>query len=227
MNNPPRILLADDDPLNRQLMTRRLAGNGFELLEAGSGQACLEMLNAHPCDLVLLDINMPGMSGLDVVKKIRQKWTHDMLPVILVTALGEPADVVAGLDAGANDYIAKPFEVAVLLARVQVALKIRRNVELLMEAERQRVIVETLGNACNQLSQPLTAITMMLEGLIADSAKSQGQVRDLTRILNWMQEAGSLIHKLRQVAREQGAASYTQRMELLVRGVVPMGGQKF
>ncbi|HTW93353.1 MAG TPA: response regulator [Tepidisphaeraceae bacterium] len=226
MNNPPRILLVDDDPLNRQLMSRRLSGNGFDLVEASDGRKCLELLTAHPCDLVLLDINMPGMSGLDVVKQIRRKWTHDMLPVILVTALGEPADVVAGLEAGANDYISKPFELPVLLARVQVGLKIKHNVELLMEAERQRVLVETLGNACNQLSQPLTAITMMLEGLIAGSGKSPDQVRDLTRILNWMQEAGALIHKLRQVAREQGSASYTQRMEQLDRDVVPLGAPK-
>ena len=101
-----------------------------------------------------------------MLRHVREHFTHDALPVILVTALGESEDIVNGLNAGANDYVVKPVNLAVLLARMQVSLKIKFGIGLLMEAERQRVLVEALKETCHQLAQPMTAITMTLESLI-------------------------------------------------------------
>ena len=104
--------------------------------------SCLKRIESEVPDVILLDVQMdPGMSGLEVLREVRKHFTHDRLPVILVTSLGESEDIVAGLEAGANDYVIKPVNLPVLLARMDVSLKIKFGINLLMEAERQRRVL--------------------------------------------------------------------------------------
>ncbi len=115
MSEPPRILVAEDEELSRDMLVRRLAKSGFAVEAVADGRSCLAALEKQAPDLALLDIQMPGASGMEVVREIRKRFTHDTLPVILVTALGESDDIVRGLDAGANDYVVKPIIFPVLL----------------------------------------------------------------------------------------------------------------
>lgn len=129
----PKILVVDDIPANTQILTMHLEDEGYELMEASSGQAALELLEEHGdgIDLLLLDVVMPEMSGLDVLTEIGRKPELENIPVILVTANGDDHNVAEGLDLGAFDYIIKPYSLVVLLARVRAALREKERLDLL------------------------------------------------------------------------------------------------
>jgi CheY-like chemotaxis protein len=126
VSEPATILVVDDLPANRDLMTRRLERSGFRVLSAASGPEALETLRRQPVDLVLLDIMMPGMTGLEVLKTVRLDRSPAALPVIMVTAKTDSQDVVEALSLGANDYVTKPVDYPVALARIRTHLGIRQ-----------------------------------------------------------------------------------------------------
>lgn len=119
------ILVVDDNEMNRDMLSRRLQRNGFTADTAEDGPTALRALESGDYALVLLDIMMPGMSGMEVLARIRESQDGTELPVIMATAKDQPSDIVAALEAGANDYVTKPLELKVVLARVntQLALK--------------------------------------------------------------------------------------------------------
>ena len=114
------ILVIDDERSILRFLRVSLEENGFEMLEASSGKAALELAAAKKPSVILLDLSLPDIDGLEVLKRLRQ-WTS--APVIVVSARGEQADKIAGLDRGADDYLTKPFGVEELLARIRVALR--------------------------------------------------------------------------------------------------------
>jgi DNA-binding response OmpR family regulator len=116
-----RILAIDDDPAVTSLLKRGLAYEGYAVDVAGSGEAGLALAREHHPDLAILDIMMPGMSGLEVLRRLHA--ADPQLPVIMLTARDAPADQVQGLEAGADDYVVKPFTFEVLLARVRAQLR--------------------------------------------------------------------------------------------------------
>lgn len=118
-----RILAVDDEEHILELIQYNLRKNGFEVLTAVSGEGALKVLAQETVDLVLLDIMMDGMDGIEVLKQIRGDKELEDLPVILLTARGEEIDKVIGLELGADDYIAKPFGVHELPARVKAVLR--------------------------------------------------------------------------------------------------------
>lgn len=116
----PLVLVVDDERAIQRFLRPSLEEAGFAVLEASTGKAALEYAAAKKPSVVLLDLSLPDMDGLEVLKKLRE-WTS--APVIVVSARGEEADKIAGLDQGADDYLAKPFGVSELLARIRVALR--------------------------------------------------------------------------------------------------------
>jgi two-component system, OmpR family, KDP operon response regulator KdpE len=115
-----RILVVDDDPQIRRVMRVSLTGQGYEVTDAMTGETALEALRAAAFDLVLLDMNMPGMGGLETCRLIR---AQSEIAIIMLTVRDGEADKVAALDAGADDYVTKPFNTAELLARMRAALR--------------------------------------------------------------------------------------------------------
>ncbi len=122
----PRLLVVDDDPSARELLARRFQRQGFRVDTARDGLEGLRRIEADPPDLVLLEILMPGMNGLEVLERMRRSHGRAELPVILATALDGSEDVVEGLSRGANDYVTKPLDFPVVLARVQTQLELHR-----------------------------------------------------------------------------------------------------
>ncbi len=121
------LLLVDDDAMNRDALSRRLMRNGYSVLTAGSGQEALEALAGQQrVDAVLLDVMMPGMSGIETLKRLRQSRAISELPVIMVTANDRSEDVVEALSVGANDYVTKPIDFPVALARIRTQVTTRR-----------------------------------------------------------------------------------------------------
>ena len=116
----PTILIVDDEPQIRRVMRTTLTSQGYSVIEAKSGEEALEKLRAERADLILLDVNMPGMSGLDTCRAIRR--TSDV-PIIMLTVRNTEKDKVQALDAGADDYVVKPFGAEELMARIRAALR--------------------------------------------------------------------------------------------------------
>jgi len=116
-----KILIVEDEPNVVSVLTRGLNGEGFETSVAPDGSIALEMVSAHTFDLIVMDIMLPGINGLDLCKQVKNKYPH--IPVIMLTALGTTENIVTGLDNGADDYLVKPFKIAELSARIRTILR--------------------------------------------------------------------------------------------------------
>jgi DNA-binding response OmpR family regulator len=119
----PRVLVIEDDPDIRELIRYNLEQEGFKVREASTGEEGLVTARTKRTDIVLLDLMLPGMQGLEFCRSFRSKDETRSTPLIIVTAKGEEADIVAGLEMGADDYITKPFSTRELVARVRSALR--------------------------------------------------------------------------------------------------------
>src|ERR1700754_2377234 len=120
---PLRILIVDDEPPIRRFLRTALAAQDYRVEEAPDGEAALEFLKRNPVDLMVLDLGLPGMDGLDVVRRLRQEGNP--LPIVILSSRDDEAGKVAALDLGADDYVSKPFGVEELSARIRAALRHR------------------------------------------------------------------------------------------------------
>jgi phosphoserine phosphatase RsbU/P len=130
------LLVVDDDRLICEMMARDLRRKGHEVSVATRGEDALTLVERQPIDLILLDVMMPGMSGMEVLRRIRLSHAPIDLPIIMATALGESSDIVKALDLGANDYVTKPLDLEVVIARVHTHLLLKRSVEQIRQLER-------------------------------------------------------------------------------------------
>jgi sigma-B regulation protein RsbU (phosphoserine phosphatase) len=120
------ILVVDDDEMNRDMLSRRLARSGYAVTLAKDGLEALQRIDEQPFDLVLLDVMMPGMDGLQVLEQVRRTKSRSELPIVMATAKDASDDLVHALKLGANDYVTKPLDFPVVLARVQTQLSLRK-----------------------------------------------------------------------------------------------------
>lgn len=118
-----RVLIVEDEPDIRDLVVHHLKREGYQVSAAASGEEALRQVRAAPPDLVLLDLMMPAMDGLEVCRRLRQDPATASLPIVMLTAKGDEVDRVLGLEFGADDYIVKPFSPKELLARVRAVLR--------------------------------------------------------------------------------------------------------
>ena len=125
MRNPPRILVVDDNPTNIKILQTRLAKEGYDIVVAGDGMEALAAAREQLPDLILLDIMMPKLDGLEVCRQLRADANFPFTPIILVTAMADTRDVVAGLEAGGDEYLTKPIDHGALAARVRSMLRIK------------------------------------------------------------------------------------------------------
>jgi len=125
MRNPPLILVVDDNPANVDILDTRLKSRGYEVITATDGEAALMRTSEALPDLVLLDIMMPKIDGLEVCRRLKADASLPFIPVIMVTAKADTKDIVAGLEAGADDYLTKPIDQSALIARVRSMLRIK------------------------------------------------------------------------------------------------------
>ncbi len=143
---PNRLLIVDDNELNRDMLARRLERKGYVVGQAESAQQLLHRIKQDGADLVLLDIEMPDVSGLEALKTIRGVYSSIELPIIMVTAKNQSEDIVKALEQGANDYLTKPVDFPVALARIATQLSHKRAQEALRESEERYALAAQGSN---------------------------------------------------------------------------------
>jgi class 3 adenylate cyclase len=196
-SGPATMLIVDDLEENREILCRFLQTKGYRVVEAGSGEEALRVVDTERVDLVVLDVMMPGLSGIEVLERLRRRYEPTRLPVIMATAKDRPEDIVQALALGANDYIAKPVDLTVLLARAETQLSVKRLTE---ELElRNRFIRTAFGRylsdevVASLLSRPeglqlggtQQTVTLLMSDLRGfSSLTSQLQPRQVVRLLN-------------------------------------------
>jgi diguanylate cyclase (GGDEF)-like protein len=170
----PRLLIVDDISDNRAILTRRFQRRGFDVVEAECGLTAIELIEKHSFDLVLLDVMMPGIDGIETLKRIRSRNSASALPVIMVTAKSESGNIVDALELGANDYVTKPVDFAVALARVNTQISRKRAEEqvTLVNVELRRAN-EDLERRVEERTSRLIDANQRLKVEIADREESQ------------------------------------------------------
>ena len=136
VDQPARVLVVDDHPINLQLLQAYLAAVDCSVLTAASGTEALEIFAEHRPDLVLLDVDMPGLNGFEVCRRLKSTPAGRLVPVVMITALNQVGDRVAALEAGADDFMSKPVERSELVARTRSALRLKTTIDNLESAER-------------------------------------------------------------------------------------------
>lgn len=166
-NGDISLLVVDDSEPSREALSRRLQRRGYRVASAPDGARALELVAREPFDLVLLDVMMPGVNGLDVLRQIRQDRSATDLPVIMATARDGSEDLVEALALGANDYVTKPLDFAVVLARVQTQLALRDAVQRLVRLEERLSERNAELEAANEkLHQDLRAAARVQEAFL-------------------------------------------------------------
>lgn len=155
-----KILVIDDLPENVFILQDRLVQEGYDVTTAYGGTDGLEKAYSTLPDLILLDVMMPDMSGFDVCKTLINDVRTKHIPIILVTAKAGADDMKEGLEAGAFDYIKKPFNRTELMARVKSALKLSEANQQLLEIEKKATFVATIVTANHKIKQPLTLLSL-------------------------------------------------------------------
>jgi adenylate cyclase len=159
MHNPPRILIVDDNETNRDILRTRLQPQGYDLLEACDGEEALAAARAHLPDLILLDVMMPKIDGIEVCRQLKADAGLPFIAIILVTAKADSKDVVGGLEAGADEYLTKPVDQAALVARVKSMLRMK---ELTDKVSAQAADLATWNHTLEErVEQQLTQIGRM------------------------------------------------------------------
>ncbi|HEY8572964.1 hybrid sensor histidine kinase/response regulator [Phenylobacterium sp.] len=219
---PARVLIVDDVADNRTILRRRFERKGYTITEAESGKGCLDAIEEGTFDVVLLDVMMPDMNGLDVLRRIREKHTDVQLPVIMVTGKTESQDIVEALTAGANDYITKPVDFAVALARVTTQVG-RRQAE-----EQVRLANEALSRANEDLERRIAERTVELvetnqQLTVANKAKDDFLVivsHELRTPLNGMIGMGQMLARTELTEQQRKMAGIINASAEQLHGVV-------
>ena len=184
------VLVVDDDPTVREVVATYLRRDGLDVLEAGDGPTALAVDDAHRPDLVVLDLMLPGLDGLEVFRRLRAR--RGGVPVVMLTARGEEADRVLGLEVGADDYVAKPFSPRELVLRVQALLRRATPpaaaVALLTDGDLQ---IDVRARVVTRAGQPL-ALTAREFDLLRHLVATAGTVWSRTQLMNdvWGWEYG-------------------------------------
>ena len=220
------ILIVDDEPANLQLVADLLKQSGHEVRVAPDGQLALNYIGRQKPDLILLDVNMPGMDGFEVCRRLKDNPDWAMIPVIFISASDEEQNIVRSFTAGGVDYVTKPFHSAEVEARVETHLKLyryQRHLELLVQekvreaanAIEQASALQRIGmmgvisaGIAHEINQPLNALKMRADSLLYwDSQRNLPPVgeilQDVRAISQCADQISKIIQQMRALARDQ------------------------
>ncbi len=184
-----KILVIDDYPDNVFLLQDRLEQEGFEVIKAYDGNMGIKKAIEEKPDLILLDIMMPGISGYEVCKTLTNKEETKQIPIILLTALTEAENLKEGLQAGAFDYIKKPFNRTELVARIKSALRFSETNKFLIEIEKIKTYAATVVTANHEIKQPLTLINLSTAAIRRELSKENFSKEVILKRIEFIENA--------------------------------------
>ena len=197
-----KILIAEDNSTSRRILETILVKWNYDVISASDGNEAWEMLQEKdPPKLIILDWMMPGINGVEICRRLRLKDHVEPKYIILLTARDEKNDIVEGLGAGADDYIAKPFDKDELRARIDVGRRVIELQTALLEKEKLQVIFEMTGTICHELSQPMQAISGNSELMLMNIQKDNPLYRNVKTIKDQVDRMGDITRKLKRVTR--------------------------
>ena len=196
-----RILIAEDDLTSRTLLEAVLIKWGYEVVATQDGDAAWEALQSKEAPrLAILDWMMPGISGIDLCRRLRAQERLTPLYLILLTSRGDRVDIVQGLEAGADDYVSKPYDQAELRARIDVGRRMLELLTALARQEKLQGVIEMAGGVCHELNQPLQVVSGYAEMLIMDLPEDDPNQEALTFIKDGVDRIGDLTRKMMNIA---------------------------
>jgi DNA-binding response OmpR family regulator len=172
---PSRVLVVEDEPDIRALLAFHLEREGFQVARSASGVDAIRQVRASPPDLVLLDLMLPEMDGLDVCRRLRQDPATASLPIVMITAKGEEVDRVLGLELGADDYIVKPFSPKEMVARVRAVLRRARPAEAVAPIAIGALAIDS-GRRTVRVGKVPVILTLKEFDLLRALAEARGRV---------------------------------------------------
>jgi len=212
VSSQPTILVTDDDPPIRTVLSDILAGEGYRVLQASSGRETLDLLAHDEVDVVLLDINMPGMDGLETTRRIKGEPSLKHIPVVIVTGLEDTKSRIEALKLGADDFLTKPPHMAELIARVRSLIKVKAYHDHLLNYQKQ--LKDTVEQRTQELKKTLTELAQTNERLKRSSLST---IHCLSRAAEYKDEdTAAHIRRIgeytRIIGREIGMSGYEQEM---------------
>ncbi len=210
-----KVLIADDDSSFLVTMEKQLSRWEYEVTAVSNGLEAWDVMTGDdPPRLILLDWMMPGISGTDLCQKVRDLDHGQLMYLILLTGRDSKEDVVTGLESGANDYVTKPWVADELKARLQAGMRILRLQDRLVEAERDRVALQTAGAAAHEISQPL----FVMLGNVEMAMEEMDENSDLWKSMQTVRDAGVRINKIvrqMQTMRQPVTKAYVDGVEII------------
>ena len=181
MHTPPRILIVDDNETNRDILRTRLRTQGYELMEAADGEEALSIARRYHPDLILLDVMMPKIDGIAACRELKSDANLPFIPIILVTAKADTKDIVAGLEAGADEYLTKPINQSALVARVKSMLRVKELTDKVREqaadlASWNRTLEDRVAQQLKQIER-MDRLKRFLPPQVAELILSSGDDR--------------------------------------------------
>ncbi|RPH48657.1 MAG: response regulator [Desulfobacteraceae bacterium] len=199
-----KILIAEDDFTSRTMLAAVLAKLGYEVISTCNGEEAFDKFQKDDApQLAVLDWEMQGLDGISLCRKLREQERKEPLYLILLTARGESEDIVKGLEAGADDYIAKPYDNAELQARINVGRRIIMLQNEMREREKFQGVLEMAGAVCHELNQPLQVVSGYSEMLLMGLKTGDPNYEKLETIKTGIDRIGELTHKIMKIARYQ------------------------
>lgn len=198
-NHPLTILVAEDDHISQVFLRHLLEDAGYRVVTVSNGRECLERALALLPDLIVMDVGMPHMDGIETCRELRENAASRQVPVIFVTGNTDDETLGAAFGAGGNDYVRKPINRMELLARVHKAIMQRRMAQQLAQEERLKGVLETAGGVCHELNQPLQYVLGTIQLLMMDAESDDELYSHLDAIRVCVEQMGEITRKLADI----------------------------
>ena len=203
-----KVLVVDDMPDNVKLLNYDLSDSGFKVLSAESGKDALEQARNQQPDVILLDVAMPGMDGIEVCRRLKGDPLTENIPVIMISAMGEEDVIIRALDTGAQDYVTKPFSIQIVLARVRSAIRLKTGHDTIVKmnkrlAELNETAHQFVDNVSHEFRTPLTVIkefsSIMIDGLAGELTDDQAEYLDI--IANRVDDLSFMVNDMLDISK--------------------------
>lgn len=195
------LLIVDDNATNLSIMEAVLEKEGYRTVIIDNSRECLEFLRSSTPDLILLDIDMPDMNGLEVCRIVQQDSRSSEIPIIFVTGLTDNKTINDAFECGGTDYIKKPINRVELLARIKSVLSRQKYKQSLLEKERLAGVLEMAGAVCHELNQPLQVIQLYVDAIDSAKIKEKSICEALEQIRRQTVRMGSITKKIMQITK--------------------------